>query len=135
MYVFTLQNVPGAGCGVTYWRWPANFTFCPMRLSQQECVTEHKCVFLHWAFNLTISCSSLLVILSEVYRHIGGNYLGSASFSDRVPRLTRTASTLTAATGHFISGLTLHTKYTRSVEKFTSLHPVTFHRSPFVSSV
>jgi len=39
---------------------------------------------LHWACNLTVPCSSLFVILSEVYRHIGGNYLASASFADRV---------------------------------------------------
>jgi hypothetical protein len=39
---------------------------------------------LYWAFDVTVSCSFLFVILSELYRDIGGNYLGNISFSDRV---------------------------------------------------
>ena len=130
MHVFTLQNVPRAGCGVTYWRTLYSVPWdC-----HSESVWPSINVCSSLAFNPPISCSSLHVILPNT--DISQEATLEAIRFRTVyyfPRLRRTASTLTAATGHFISGLTVHIKYTRSVEKFLSLHPVTFHWSSFVS--
>jgi len=113
---------------------------CELYILSHETVTANVCdraqmCVLHWACNLTVPCSSLFAVLSEVHRHIGGNYLGSASFADRVlvPSTDENSFDLDSGNRALHFRANLAHKYTRPVEKFLSLHPVTFHWSPFVS--